>query len=104
MELSEASVCYTPEQTDHKWYKSGFPRRQEQLANKKLEIFCCEANNRNFTCLQLTRAQTYNSLSPLTSISKFKKKSKRRTRISMQTLECPKGPVSESETTLTNSE
>jgi hypothetical protein len=34
----------------------------------------------------------------------FKKKSKRRTRISMQTLECPKGPVSESETTLTNSE
>ncbi len=76
MELSEASVCYTPEQTDHKWYKSGFPRRQEQLANKKLEIFCCEANNRNFTCLQLTRAQTYNSLSPLTSISKFLKEIK----------------------------
>jgi hypothetical protein len=34
MELSEASVFYTREQTDHKWYKSGLPRRQEQLANK----------------------------------------------------------------------
>jgi hypothetical protein len=34
MELSEASVCYTQEQTDNKWYKSGLPRRQEQLANK----------------------------------------------------------------------
>jgi hypothetical protein len=52
MELSEASVGYTQEQSDHKCYKSGFPRRQEQLANKKLEIFCCEANNRNFSCLQ----------------------------------------------------
>jgi hypothetical protein len=26
----------TREQTDHQWYKSGFPRRQEQLANKKI--------------------------------------------------------------------
>jgi hypothetical protein len=52
MELSEASVGYTQEQSDHKCYKSGFPSRQEQLANKNLEIFCCEANNRNFSCLQ----------------------------------------------------